>query len=152
MILSASNLTDDLTDDEARPLIDWGVRQAEAAADDLAQASQEGWAQALEQPGDVLAERLEAVRRTMKRMNRLVARRQEMSAEEVQEEVQRLLSLAEDLPRPPSLKMPAAPLAEPGAARSDLGNEEFVRDLVLLLEDPSRGGQQDESSPFGRES
>ena len=150
MILSASSLTDELTDDEARPLIDWGVRQAEAAADDLAQASQAGGAQAVQRPGDVLAERLEAVRRIMKRMNRLVARRQEIPAEEVQEELQRLLSLAGDLPRPPSLNIGATSLAELGVAQSDLGNEEFVRDLVLLLADTSEGGQQNESSPFDR--
>ena len=32
MILESSSLTDDLTDEEARPLIAWGLDQADAAA------------------------------------------------------------------------------------------------------------------------
>lgn len=152
MILSASSLTDELTDEEAQPLIDWGLRQAEAAADDLSRASQEGGTPAFQYYGDVLADRLDAVRRIMKRTNRLAVRRQAMPAEEVREELRRLLALAESVPRPPSLNMQAVPMADLSVARSDLENGPFVRALVGLLDDsPWVGEQQDGPVPLGKE-
>lgn len=149
-ILSASNLTDELTDDEARPLIDWGVMQAEAAADDLSQVSLDERDPAGSDLGDILAERLEAVRRMMKRMNHLVVGRHALPAEEVLGELQRLFELAENLPRPPFFEEPAVPLAELSARQAGLGNRAFVQAIVGLLDASSWDGEEDRSAGLGR--
>lgn len=133
-ILSTTNLTDELTDEEARPLVRWGVMQAEAAAHDLALASQNHE----DAPGtdldDLLADRLGPVRRLMKGINRLVPGRHGLPTEALNEELQRLMALAEGLPRPPLLETPVVPLAELSARQADMDGHAFVQALVGLLE------------------
>ncbi|GAB4571489.1 MAG: hypothetical protein Kow0077_08260 [Anaerolineae bacterium] len=78
-ILNDSSLRDELTDEEAQPLLDWALARIEALAAQASGASPE----ALE---DALAN----LRRVMKRMNRLVRLRQEGDPEALATELNRL--------------------------------------------------------------
>jgi len=137
MILSASSLTDELTDDEARPLIQWGLSQAEAAADDLTQAHEISGDLAGGDLRAILADRLDPVRRAMKCINSLAFDRRRLAAEELFEELQNLFTLSERLPCPPLLDVSVVPLTELSARQADLENLAFVRAIVDLLESPS---------------
>ena len=134
MILSGSNLTDELTDDEAQPLILWAVRQAEAAADDLVLASLDGEASPAMEPGEILADRLHPVRRMMTRINRLVSNRHDLPKEDLREELQYLFLLAEELPRPPQGTALPVQATELISRQADLENRAFVQAVIGLLE------------------
>jgi hypothetical protein len=142
MILSVSSLTDELTDDEARPLIQWGINQAEAAADALTRAGQSTGDPPSGDWHILLADRLDPVRRVMKRINRLVVDRHDLDAEELFEGLQHLFALAERLPSRPPLRESAVPLAEVCARQADLENQAFVQALVGLLAGPVGEGEQ----------
>jgi len=151
IILSAPDLTDTLTDDEARPLIRWGVMQAEAAADDLAEASQAtGGNPSGSNPGDILTDRLDPVRRVMKCINRLVGNRRGPPPEEVLEELERLFALAEGLPRPPQSEIAAVSVAELGARGTELDKGAIVQAIVGLLEGSTWGSAQEGSQQLDR--
>jgi len=57
-VLEASSLTDELTDEEARPLLAWGLEQAKAAADELALTDQATAAMPAEDIRSMLADQL----------------------------------------------------------------------------------------------
>jgi hypothetical protein len=136
MVLEASSLTDELTDEEARPLIAWGLDQAKAAADELALVDQAMASFRTDDVRSILADQLTPLRRTMKLINALTADRRDLSSEELFEELQYLLELAERLPHPPTLTDPQVPLAELSARQSDLDNAAFVKAIMILLESP----------------
>lgn len=147
MILEASSHTDELKDDEAKPLIDWAVVQAEAAADELSQTSQFRAVPSQKEPVALLSDRLTPLRRTMRFINSLAADRCDLSPEELLEELRYLLELAERLPSPPRRKAAADRLAELTARQAELNNLEFVQATVDLLDASSVAGKPSRQQP-----
>jgi hypothetical protein len=139
MILESASLTDDLTDEEARPLIAWGLDQAEAAADAVV-ASQRISVSHL--PPTVpaadlhaaLAVRVGPVRRAMKAISALTADRRELSSQEMAGELESIRTLAGELPAHALLTISDTGLAELGARQAGLNNAAFVQALLALLE------------------
>jgi hypothetical protein len=140
MVLGASSLTDELTDEEARPLLAWGLEQAKAAADELALTDHVMAAMPVEDVRAMLADRLTPLRRTMKLINGLTADRHNLSPQDLFEELKYLIELAGRLPYPPSLTDPQVPLAELSAQQSHLDNVAFVQAILALLGSPSPTG------------
>lgn len=136
MVLEASSLTDELTDEEARPLLAWGLEQAKAAADELALTDQAMAALPAEDVRSMLADQLTPLRRTMKLINGLTADRHDLSSEDLFEELKYVLELAGRLPYPPTFADPQIPLAELSARQVDLDNAEFVQAILALLGSP----------------
>ena len=93
MILESESLTDDLQDDEAGILLDWGLTQAEA----YALATQEITDK--EETRLALDQGVTTVRRAMRFINDLVAERMDLSDGEMLEKLLHLISLAGELPR-----------------------------------------------------
>jgi hypothetical protein len=133
MVLEASSVTDDLTDEEAGPLLAWGLEQAKAAADELALTDQVMAAMPAEDVRAMLADQLTPLRRTMKHINGLTADRHSLSPQDLFEELKYVVELAGGLPRPPSLTDPQIPLAELSAHQADLDNVSFVQSILALL-------------------
>jgi hypothetical protein len=139
IVLESPSLTGGLTDDEAGPLVSWGLAQAEAAADEV-RTGQDGAANGLAAllPDDdlcmLVAGRLSSVRRTMKAISRLVTGRHELSAQEVLEELLTIRMLAEDLPNLPALAITDVTLAELAAWQPGIDNLSFVRAILVLLD------------------
>jgi hypothetical protein len=100
MILGASGLTDELTDTEARSLIDQGLLQADAAVDALLVSFDPAWLPP-DDASELIAERMAPVRRFMGAINALVGKRHRMTPAEVYEELDALRAVAEKLPLPP---------------------------------------------------
>jgi hypothetical protein len=140
MVLGASSLTDELTDEEARPLLAWGLEQAKAAADELALRDQVMAAMPAEDVRSMLADKLTPLRRTMKVINGLAADRRSLSPQALFEELKYVVELAGGLPHPPSLTDPQVPLAELSAQQADLDNAAFVQAILALLGSPSPTG------------
>ena len=100
MILGASELTDELTDVEARTLVDQCLPQADAAVDALL---------ALHDPAELspghasemIAERVAPVRRYMGAVNALVGKRHRLTPKQMLAELEGLQAMAEELPQPP---------------------------------------------------
>jgi hypothetical protein len=130
-ILSASSLTDELTDEEARPLIAWGMAQAKAAA---RQVASQAFTTALpaQDIREIVANRLTPVRRTLKLINNLVAERHDLSVETMTEELQYLHELAGRLPEPP-LAAAGEALSELAAQQTDMDNATFVSAVLSSL-------------------
>jgi len=93
MILESESLTDDLQDDEAGILLDWGLTQAEAYALATQEITDE------EETRLALDQGVTTVRRAMRFINDLVAERMDLSDGEMVEELLHLISLARELPR-----------------------------------------------------
>jgi hypothetical protein len=93
MILESESLTDDLQDDEAEILLDWGLAQVEAYALATQEIADEKEARLAIDQG------VTTVRRTVRFINDLVAERMDMSDGEMVEELLRLIPLARELPR-----------------------------------------------------
>ena len=92
MILESESLTDDLQDDEAEILLDWGLAQVEAyalATQDIAYK---------EEARLVLDQGVKTVRRVMRFINDLVAERIDLNDGEMVEELLRLVSMVRELP------------------------------------------------------
>lgn len=147
MILEASNLTDELKDDEVKPLIDWAVAQAQVAADELWHTGQLQVGPSERELAALLSDRLTPLRRTMQSINSLVADRCDLSPEALLEELRYLLDLAERLPSPPRLKAPADRLAELTAREPELNSREFVQATVDLLDSSSAAGKPGRQQP-----
>ena len=99
MILSASELTDELTDVEARTLVDQCLPQADAAVDALLALHDP----AELSPGDaseMIAERVAPVRRYMGAVNALVGKRHRLTPKQMLAELEGLQTMAEELPQP----------------------------------------------------
>ena len=92
MILESESLTDDLQDDEAEILLDWGLAQAEAYALATQETADE------EEARLALDQGVTTIQRAMRLINDLVAERMELSDEEMVEELLRLVSLVSELP------------------------------------------------------
>lgn len=88
-LLSNERLTEDLRDEAARALLDWGIARVEAAAQSTAGMDE---AAAEERMGS----RVRAIRRLMRGVNEWVAGRREMDPEERAAQLQELLRQAED--------------------------------------------------------
>jgi len=101
MILGASELTDELTDAEARSLIDSCLAQADAAVDGLV-ASHDPAELSPEDASEMIAERVAPVRRYMGAVNKLVGKRRRLTPAQMLAELDALQSVAEELPQPPS--------------------------------------------------
>jgi signal transduction histidine kinase len=93
MILESESLTDDLQDDEAGILLDWGLTQAEAYALATQEITDE------EETRLALDQGVTTVRRAMRFINDLVAERMGLSDGEMLKELLDLTSLARELPR-----------------------------------------------------
>jgi hypothetical protein len=131
-ILEASNLTDELTDKEARPLIDWGLAQAREAAWALA-LSDSLAVMSTDDLYPVLADQLTPVRRTMKAINALAADRHGLQPEALVEELQYVVELSKRLPSPPPLVTTETTLAELAAWQTGMDNATFVWAILTLF-------------------
>lgn len=92
MVLESESLTDDLEDDEAEILLDWGLAQAEAYALATQEIADEEEARLAIDQGVMV------IRRAMRFINDLVAERMDLSDGEMVEELLQLTSLARELP------------------------------------------------------
>lgn len=133
MILDTPDLADELTDDEARPLLAWGVAQAEAAARQAAVPEQAAAALAGDDLQAALSGRLSPVRRVMKAINSLAADRRQLEAAALVEELQYVVELAGRLPNPPRQVVDAPTLADLAARQVTMDNGAFVQALLALL-------------------
>lgn len=97
MILGASEQTDELTDVEARTLIDRCLRQAEAAVDALVLSAE--WPAG--DAGVMIAEQIAPIRRFMGAVNALAGGRGRATPAQMLEQLQALRVMAEELPLPP---------------------------------------------------
>lgn len=132
-ILEAANLTDELTDGEAKPLIAWAVSQAEAAVDAEAVTGLAAADLASDDLREMVANRVTPVRRTMKILNSLATDRRDLSPDEVVEELQYLLDKARKLPEPPVGDLPDARLADLAGRQGGMDNGTFVQAVLALL-------------------
>lgn len=136
MVLDSTSTTDELTDKEAQPLIEWGLAQAKAAAGDVAREPALRAASSAQRQ-EALAERVAVVRRVMKVLNNLAVDRHSLSTEQVAGEMQYLWELAARLPRPPAPRttsIAGADASQRPGAQAGLANGPFVRDVLNLLE------------------
>ena len=92
MILESESLTDDLQDNEAEILLDWGLAQVEAYALATREIANE------EEGRLALDQGVTTVRRVMRFINDLVAERMDLSDGEMVEELLHLVSLTRELP------------------------------------------------------
>ncbi len=93
MVLESEGLTDDLQDDEAEILLDWGLAQAEAYALATQETANE------EEARLAIDQGVRVIRRAMRCINDLVAERMDLSDGEMVEDLLQLVSLARELPR-----------------------------------------------------
>ncbi len=91
MILQSEGLTDELEDEEAEALLDWGLERAEAFANTTEGLSEKEARSAIEAG-------VGWVRRVMKAINKLIGARYEMADDEMLEELLHLISVIEEKP------------------------------------------------------
>jgi hypothetical protein len=149
MILESSSLTDDLTDEEARPLIAWGLDQAEAAADAVVASQRISVSHLLPAlpVADLraaLAGRVGPVRHVMKAISALTAARRDLSSQEMVGELGNICMMAGELPAQALVTITDTGLTELGARQAGLDNAAFVQALLALLE-PGHGHQEQET-------
>jgi hypothetical protein len=92
ILLESESLTDDLQDDEAEILLDWGLAQAEACALATQEIADE------EEARPALDQGVTTVRQAMRFINDIVAERMDLGDGEMVEDLLRLVSLVKDLP------------------------------------------------------
>jgi hypothetical protein len=97
MILGDSSLTDELTDKEAKSLLDLGVQQANAAVDALLSSS----VLPPDNAEEMIAERMAPVRGFLGAINRIVGKRRGLTPEQMIEELESLRAAAQELPLRP---------------------------------------------------
>ena len=139
MILEAASLTDEMTDEEARPLISWCLSQGEAAAAAVAitDAVASGTGHALEpddDPRKALRERLVPVRRLIRAINALTGKRRHMRSRQVFDELDAIRSLAQELPEPGGAAVTDVALAELAAWQTGFDNGAFVGAILYLMQ------------------
>lgn len=93
LLLESESLTNDLQDDEAEILLDWGMAQAEAYALATQEITDE------EEARLAIDQGVTTVQRAMRFINDLVAERMDLSDGEMVEELLHLISLARELPQ-----------------------------------------------------
>jgi hypothetical protein len=87
------SLRDELTDDEAQPLIDWGLAQVDRLAQQVMLAQHA----AARDSNEVMDESVSDLRKLMKRVNRLVGHRAAGEMDRVDRDLQRLARFSERL-------------------------------------------------------
>lgn len=132
-ILEVSSLTDELTDEEARPLIAWCLMQGEAAADALS-ASVDLASPPARDASEMLSERVAPVRRLMRAINALAGGRQVLSPQQVFSELETIRTVAEALPVPAGVDITDTALAELTAWQTGFDNGAFVGAVLYLLQ------------------
>jgi hypothetical protein len=136
-ILGDVDLRDELTDDEAQPLIDFGLSQVEALARRAA---------GLSSP-QTLDESVGNLRRLMKRINRFVAERRQGDPELTRKSLERIARISAEL------YGEAAPQPSPEAlenflkVESDLNNQIVVQQLLKMFAPPSPPAQELDAPP-----
>jgi hypothetical protein len=146
MILGTPDLTDELTDAEARPLVHWGLAQAEVAADRVQAPGAMERLAATGGPGETLADRVSPVRRVMKFINRLAVERHELEPAVVTEEIAYIFELAKRLPDPPPQDILHPTLADLAGWQVEMDNLAFVGALLTLLGVESETEQRADSA------
>ena len=136
-ILGDVDLRDELTDDEAQPLIDFGLAQVEALARRAAALAS---AQTMDNSVDNL-------RRLMKRINRFAAERRQGDPELTRKSLERIARISAEL------YGEAAPQPSPEAldnflkVESDLNNQIVVQQLLKLFAPPFPPPQELDAPP-----
>jgi hypothetical protein len=100
MILGDSSLTDELTDKEAKSVLDLGVQQANAAVDAL-WLSGDVTQSPPDEAREMLAERIAPVRRFLGMVNALAGERQRLTPEHMAEGLEALRAATQELPLRP---------------------------------------------------
>jgi hypothetical protein len=100
IILGDSGLTDELTDKEAKALLDLGMLQADAAVDALLASSDAARVPA-DGAGALIAGRVAPVRRFVRMVNVLAGKRRRLTPDQMAGELESLRAAAEELPLPP---------------------------------------------------
>ena len=132
-ILEASSATDELTDEEAQPLITWCLSQAEAAADALAVQAEPGVSPDGD-PHEMLAGQVATVRRLMRKVNQLTGERGDLEPQQVYSKLEAIRALAEELPGAGGTAVTDTALAELAGWQTGLDNGDFVGALLYLLQ------------------
>jgi hypothetical protein len=148
-ILNDESLTEELDDDDANTLIDWGLAQVEAIAQRPAPVSFAVDADAAEPEPEDQAKK---VRKLMKRVSRLVARRANLSFDELQARLAQLTESEEAGPTgapsaPGATRTPdAAPLTTEDLANPQISNKEIIARLLAMASrrPPTPEGHSDE--------
>ena len=135
-ILEASSSTDELTDEEAQPLISWCLSQAEAAADAIAVQAEpaEPGVSPDGDPHEMLAGKVATVRRLMRKVNQLTGERGDLEPQQVYSKLEAIRALAEELPGTGGTAVSDTALAELAAWQTGLDNGDFVGALLYLLQ------------------
>jgi hypothetical protein len=142
-IVGTSGLTDDLTDEEARPLIAWGLSQAEAAVQQAVATGQTVDMLPQDDLSPALAERLSPVRRVMKAINTLTADRHGLSPEEVAAELAHIQDLARKLPGPSPFAAADIVVGDLPVRQAGLDNSAFVAAILSMLGSASAARPQE---------
>jgi hypothetical protein len=133
MILGTPDLTDELTDAAAWPLIRWGLAQAEVVAERLQAANALEVLAAAPGLADSLADGMSHVRRVIKAVNRLAAERHELEPAVVAEELAYIFELATQLPNPPPAGVLRTTMAELAGWQREMDTMAFLWALLTLL-------------------
>jgi hypothetical protein len=146
MILGASELTDKLTDTEARSLIDSCLAQADAAVDGLI-ASHDPAELSPEDAGEMIAERVAPVRRYMGAVNTLVGKRRRLTPDQMLAELDALQAVAWELPKPLSAPISDGAMSLLAHWPTEGDNLGFVLALLHVFEPGTAARTQ---TPVGR--
>ena len=133
MILEASSLTDELTDEQARPLIAWCLSQGEAAADALSASVAMASLPATD-AREILTERVAPVRRLIRAINALAGERRDLSPQQVFGGLEAIRTVAEELPIPAGVGVTDTAWAELAAWQTRFNNGAFVGATLYLLQ------------------
>ena len=141
MILGASELTDELTDTEARTLIDQCLPQADAAVDALIAAHNPADLSP-EDASEMIAERVAPVRRFMDAINALVGKRHRLTPDQILAELDALQRVAEELPKPPSAPISDGAISLLAHWPAEGDNLGFVLAILHVFEPGAAAGSQ----------
>jgi hypothetical protein len=148
-ILNDESLTEELDDDDANTLIDWGLAQVEAIAQRPAQVS---FAVDANAPELAPEDQAKHVRKLMKRVSRLVAQRAHLAHDELQARLAELAKSAEaegtgPTGAPSASSTPdAATLTTDDLANPQISNKEIIARLLAMASrrPPTPEGHSDE--------
>lgn len=141
MILGDAGLTDELTDKEAKSLLDMGIRQADAAVDALPVSSDPARLPP-DEVDEMIAERIAPVRRFMRRINSLVGKRQDLTPEQMAEELDVLRTASQELPLPPEAPVSDSALSLLAHWPTETDNLGFVL-AILHVFGPEHAAEDD---------
>jgi hypothetical protein len=136
-ILDSESLTSDLDDDAAKTLLDWGMDSARRIAQSTSGLN-------AAEAEDAMYPRLRAIRRLMRRVNRWVARRQEMEADESASLVAEIVEQASIVYGRGPASLSHERISAFVQRQSDLNAPQLVAALRDLLEDATHGSAADQ--------